>query len=104
MGKSHVTLLKPVTIPRLELTGAVVSSKISCILRKELEYAQMKEVCWTDSKTVLGYINNDARRFMCSLAIVSRKYVSGHPLTSGATWEQNPILRISLLAVLVPKS
>ena len=63
MGKSRVTPLKPVTIPRLELTAAVVSSKISCMLRKELEYAQMKEVFWTDSKTVLGYINNDARRF-----------------------------------------
>ena len=63
MGKSRVTPLKPVTIPRLELTAAVVSSKIICMLRKELEYAQMKEVFWTDSKTVLGYINNDARRF-----------------------------------------
>ena len=33
------------------------------MLRKELEYAPMKEIFWTDSKTVLGYINNDARRF-----------------------------------------
>ncbi|XP_022804737.1 uncharacterized protein LOC111341954 [Stylophora pistillata] len=63
MGKSRVTPLKPVTIPRLELTAAVVSSKISCMLRKELDYTQMKEVFWTDSKTVLGYINNYARRF-----------------------------------------
>ena len=63
MAKSRVTPLKPVTIPRLELTAALVSSKISCMLRKELEYAPMDEVFWTDSKTVLGYINNDARRF-----------------------------------------
>ena len=49
----------PVTIPRLELTAALVSSKISCMLRQELEYAPMKEICWT----VLGYINNDTRRF-----------------------------------------
>ena len=63
MGKSRVTPLKPVTIPRLELTAAVVSSKISCMPWKELDYARMKEVFWTDSKTVLGYINNDARRF-----------------------------------------
>lgn len=63
MGKSRVTPFKPITIPRLELTAALVSSKISCVLRKELEYAPMKEIFWTDSKTVLGYINNDARRF-----------------------------------------
>lgn len=63
MGKSRVTPLKPVTIPRLELTAAVVASKIGCVLRKELGYEEVKETYWTDSKTVLGYINNDARRF-----------------------------------------
>ena len=63
MGKSRVTPLKPVTIPRLELTAAIVSSKISCMLQKEVEYAQIQETFWTDSKMVLGYINNDARRF-----------------------------------------
>ena len=62
MGKSRVTPLKPITIPRLELTAALVSSKISCMLRTELEYEPMKEFFWTDSKTVLGYINNDSRR------------------------------------------
>ena len=50
-------------MPRLELTTAVVASKIGYILRKELEYEDMKETYWTDSKTVLGYMNNDARRF-----------------------------------------
>ena len=63
MAKSRVTPLKPVTIPRLDLTAALVASKISCILLKELEYDQVKETYWTDSKTVLEYINNDARRF-----------------------------------------
>lgn len=33
------------------------------VLRKELEYEEVKETYWTDSKTVLAYINNDARRF-----------------------------------------
>ncbi|XP_020629772.1 uncharacterized protein LOC110066861 [Orbicella faveolata] len=63
MAKSHVTLLNPVTTPRLELTAGLVSTKISCMLQKELEYTLI-EVFWTDSKTVLGYINNDARRFL----------------------------------------
>ncbi|XP_044168489.1 uncharacterized protein LOC122952732 [Acropora millepora] len=63
MGKSRVAPLKPVTIPRLELTAAVVASKIGCILRKELECKEVKDTYWTDSKTVLGYINNDAKRF-----------------------------------------
>ena len=34
MGNSTVAPLKPVTIPRLELTAAVVSVKISSFLRR----------------------------------------------------------------------
>ena len=63
MAKSCVAPLKPVTIPRLELTATLVSVKISAILQRELEYDQITEVFWTDSKVVIGYISNDARRF-----------------------------------------
>ena len=63
MAKSRVASLKPVTIPRLELTAALVSVRIGVILRKELGYEQITEVFWTDSKVVIGYISNDARRF-----------------------------------------
>ena len=49
MGKARVTPLKAITVPRL--------------LRQELEYSKIKETFWTDSSVVLGYINNDAKRF-----------------------------------------
>ena len=63
IGKARVSPTKLTTIPRLELTAAVVSVTISNMLREELGYADGKEYFWTDSKVVLGYINNDARRF-----------------------------------------
>ena len=63
LGKARVTPLKPVTIPRLELTAAVVFVRVSQTLQQELEYHNVIEFFWTDSKVVLGYINNDARRF-----------------------------------------
>lgn len=63
MGKSRVTPVKPVTIPRLELTAAVVSVKVSEVIKRELEYNITKELFWTDSQITLGYIGNDARRF-----------------------------------------
>ena len=63
MAKSRVTPLKPITVPRLELTAAVVSTKVSAFLQKELKYHKIPEVFWTDSKVVLGYISNEVRRF-----------------------------------------
>ena len=63
MAKSRVTPLKPVTVPRLELTAAVVSTKIGSFLQKELNYQDMQEFFSTDSRVVLGYISNEARRF-----------------------------------------
>ena len=38
MGKSRVTPLNNVTVPRLELTAALVSTKVSSVLRQELDY------------------------------------------------------------------
>ena len=63
MAKSRVSPLKSITIPRLELTAALVSVKVSTILHKELDFEKIVDIYWTDSKVVLGYINNEARRF-----------------------------------------
>ena len=63
MGKARVTPTKITTIPRLELTAAVVAVRTSDLLKKELEIKDLEEYFWTDSRVVLGYINNEARRF-----------------------------------------
>ncbi|XP_038158088.1 uncharacterized protein LOC119794558 [Cyprinodon tularosa] len=63
MGKARVSPTKLTTIPRLELTAAVVSVTVSNLLREQLSCANTKEYFWTDSKVVLSYINNDSRRF-----------------------------------------
>lgn len=63
MAKARVAPLKITSIPRLELSAAVVSTKISVMLRSELDMKIDEEFYWTDSQVVLGYINNDARRF-----------------------------------------
>ena len=62
-GKSRVTPLKPVTIPRLELQAAVTSVKISQQIRQELSLGDVQEFFWSDSKVVLAYIANESRRF-----------------------------------------
>ena len=63
MAKSRVAPLKPITIPRLELTAALVNAKVGSSLGRELDYDEINEIYWTDSKVVLGYIFNNVRRF-----------------------------------------
>lgn len=63
VGKTRVTPLKHKTIPRLELAAATISAKMSEFVRNELEYPEFQEFFWTDSRVVLGYIHNEAKRF-----------------------------------------
>ena len=58
IAKSFVTPIKYTLIPRLELAAAVLSSKMSAIIRKELQYEDMAEYYWTDSQVVVGYLRN----------------------------------------------
>ena len=57
-----MTPLKPITIPRLELTAALMSAKVNDMLSRELGYDELEEVIWTDSKVVQAYIQKDACR------------------------------------------
>ena len=63
MAKSRVAPIKRPTIPRLELTAAVLSVKVSVSLRKELDVPIDEEIFWTDSQVVLSYISNESKRF-----------------------------------------
>ena len=56
MGKARVAPLKYITIPRMELVAATLSVKISVMLRKEFQIPITREIFWTDSEAVLGYI------------------------------------------------
>jgi hypothetical protein len=75
--------LKLVTIPRLELTAALVTAKVGVLLKRELEYEQVNEFFWSDSKVVLGYIFNSARRFH---VFVANRIEQIRDLTSLAQW------------------
>ena len=63
MSKSRVTPKKLMTIPRLELAAALTAVKSSVFLRNELCLPNLTEHFWTDSLAVLGYIQNDSKRF-----------------------------------------
>ncbi|KAI2644915.1 hypothetical protein H4Q32_024954 [Labeo rohita] len=68
MGKSRVAPLKRVTIPRLELTAAVVAVKVDKMLQQEMQVPLQQSVFWTDSTTVLKYIDSETARFKTFVA------------------------------------
>ena len=69
MAKSRVTLIKFVSILRLELAAAAHPIKVSMMLRKELTiHSEIKEYFWTDSQVVLSYINSNLKRFKTFVA------------------------------------
>ena len=55
-GKSRVAPLKPVSVPRLELTAAVLAAKISQFVIRECDFKFSPVFLWTDSTVVLRYI------------------------------------------------
>lgn len=80
-GKACVAPTKLTTIPRLELTAAVVSVTVSNMLREQLGCANAKAYFWTDSKVVLSYINNNA--FIHSSLTGSRRSAIAQPPSNG---------------------
>lgn len=54
-GKARVAPVKQTTIPRMELTVAVVAVRIDKMLRKEMQLDLQESQFWTDNTTVLWY-------------------------------------------------
>ena len=66
--KSQVVPLRFISIPQLELTAATLSVKVSRLISEEIDVHINDEIFWTDSQTVLGYINSDVQHFKIFVA------------------------------------
>ena len=63
LGKSRPSPVKQIAIPRLELSAAVMSVRMDCMLRREMRMDIQESYFWTDSMIVLQYIKNCTKRF-----------------------------------------
>ena len=55
--------MKYTSIPRLDLAAAVLSTKMSGLVKKELGSDDIAECCWTNSQVVIGYLRNTQKRY-----------------------------------------
>jgi hypothetical protein len=63
IGKARLAPLREISIPRLELTAAVISVRLSKVIQEELDLEIERIYYWTDSMSVLKCINNKSKRF-----------------------------------------
>lgn len=68
MGKSRVAPLKQTTMPRMELTAAVLAVRMDRMIKAELQLALENSIFWTDSTSTLKYIQNENKRFKTFVA------------------------------------
>ena len=87
MGKLRVTPKKYVTIPHPELVAAVLSVKIAALIRRELDIEWKNETFWTDRKVVLGYINNNTKKFKI---FVTNRIQQIHESSNASQWRYVP--------------
>ncbi|XP_073254877.1 uncharacterized protein [Porites lutea] len=76
-GRAHCTFIidnarnapvKFVSIPRLELQAAVLTTQMFKMWREELELNISRTYLWTDSEIVLNYLKNEKRRLQTFVA------------------------------------
>lgn len=77
-GRSRVTPRKADSIPRLELAAVTISAKAAKVMKKELEYKDIEEFNWTESKITLGLINESRQflRYVASRVQTIQEYTS----------------------------
>ncbi|CAI2732197.1 unnamed protein product [Schistosoma spindalis] len=86
-AKARVTPLKVQTIPRLELTAAVLAARMGSQLQSELDIKFAEVKFWTDSMIVLHYIRNEKSQFK---TFIANRISTIHSLTKVDQWRFVP--------------
>ncbi|GBM20678.1 hypothetical protein AVEN_150654-1 [Araneus ventricosus] len=63
LSKTRVAPVKKLTLPRLELLGALIAARIASYLKSLLRISACDTYCWTDSSIALNWIKGSAIRW-----------------------------------------
>lgn len=83
LARSRVAPKRTLSIPRLELCGALVAAQLSSILRKELTSTITRTILWSDSTTVLNWLSSQSCHYKI---FVGARIAEIQELTENCTW------------------
>ncbi|XP_072948180.1 uncharacterized protein [Epargyreus clarus] len=86
-AKTKVAPVKPQTIPRLELCGALLGARLTSKVLQALRLKVSQVYYWTDSSVVLGWLSYRARDLK---QFVSNRVAEIQQLTSSGVWRHIP--------------
>ena len=94
-AKSRLAPVKAISIPRLELLGAVASLRITLKICAALEITRNNATFWVNSVNVGFWIQGNFRQLICLNEL--EKIMMNPVQTNGGTFRQNVILLIKNL-------
>ncbi|XP_056121116.1 uncharacterized protein LOC130099439 [Rhinichthys klamathensis goyatoka] len=83
IARSRVTPRRAHSIPRLELCGSLVAAQLAKLLEKELTLPIKSISLWTDSTTVLQWLNSESCRYR---VFVGNRIAEIQELTDKCSW------------------